>query len=282
MRRMDRLWLHLEEAALWLLRKGLTAASRDITEEVAKRSCLVLAPHPDDETLGCGGIILRKSAAGQQVHIVIATDGMASHSDEPSSGIARARLDEIRRRETVAACEKLGVPANCVEFYALPDGRLNSVVSELEDRIEQSVARWTPEEVFVCAEADGHRDHKTLARTTKALYQRGALANAVLYEYPIWFWDFRSWRAEGRSNKMGYLLGLKHMLRTALQLRPRRVCLETIRETKRAALDAHRSQIGRLPEEAHWSGLPDRFLSHFFAGHEVFFEVRGDKSIARR
>ena len=58
----------------WAYRKG-----RDLTEAFARRSTLVLAPHPDDETLACGATILHKRARGTRVHIVIATDGAAAN-----------------------------------------------------------------------------------------------------------------------------------------------------------------------------------------------------------
>src|SRR5690349_19075047 len=56
----------------------LLSRAEDVTSQAAARSCLVLAPHPDDETLGCGATIMRKRAAGTPVHVVIATDGRHS------------------------------------------------------------------------------------------------------------------------------------------------------------------------------------------------------------
>ena len=53
-------------------RQLLLSRAEDMTPETATRSCLVLAPHPDDETLGCGATIMRKLAAGTSVQIVIA------------------------------------------------------------------------------------------------------------------------------------------------------------------------------------------------------------------
>src|ERR1700761_6094021 len=53
--------------------------AEDMTEQTEKRSCVVLAPHPDDETLGCAVTIMRKLAMGSRVHLLIATDGRHAH-----------------------------------------------------------------------------------------------------------------------------------------------------------------------------------------------------------
>ena len=57
------------------VRSALRTVARDETSTTGTRSALVLAPHPDDETLGCGATILRKVAAGTPVHVLVVTDG---------------------------------------------------------------------------------------------------------------------------------------------------------------------------------------------------------------
>ena len=53
--------------------------ARFLTEDALKRSAIVFAPHPDDETLGCGGTIIKKRQAGAKISIVFMTDGRTSH-----------------------------------------------------------------------------------------------------------------------------------------------------------------------------------------------------------
>ena len=62
---------------------------------------LVIAPHPDDETLGCGGLIIRERLAGRLVRIVFLTDGSQSHRDHPS--LTPTALAKLRKAEAVAA-----------------------------------------------------------------------------------------------------------------------------------------------------------------------------------
>src|SRR5438270_6970368 len=84
----------------------LLSRAEDVTSQTAARSCLVLAPHPDDETIGCGATIMRKLAAGTPVRVVIATDGR--HSNH-SSKLSADALVEIRKEETRRACAILGL-----------------------------------------------------------------------------------------------------------------------------------------------------------------------------
>ena len=65
--------------AVRLWRRELQRRAVDETLGAAGRSCLVLAPHPDDETLGVGALIARKRAAGTRVRVLVVTDGRGSH-----------------------------------------------------------------------------------------------------------------------------------------------------------------------------------------------------------
>lgn len=93
----------------------------------------VLSPHPDDETLGCGGLLARASALNLPVHLVFLTNGDGSlctrlaenvrrprsHPNKPESFI---RMAGMRQKEALAAAARLGVDANDVVFLGYPDG----------------------------------------------------------------------------------------------------------------------------------------------------------------
>ena len=78
---------------------------------------LVLAPHPDDEILGCGGLMSLILGAGHQIHLTYITDGSASHPGHPG-------LAARRRAEALAATAQLGLPPGQVEFLNVRDGTL--------------------------------------------------------------------------------------------------------------------------------------------------------------
>src|SRR3954464_13432525 len=87
-----------------ILRRAWSTAvamrARDVTQRSAAASCIVFAPHPDDETLGCGATIHRKRDAGTAVHVVIASDGRRS---QHPGVIAPEELVRMRAQEALAA-----------------------------------------------------------------------------------------------------------------------------------------------------------------------------------
>lgn len=263
----------MEQAALNAFWRGLAFKSRDMTETLAGRSCLVLAPHPDDETLGCGGVVMHKLAAWSRVEVIVATDGAASHLDDPTQQTSRQALIEMRESETVRACETLGLEAAHVSFLRFPDGALADHAADLTERLAAEIDSRRPDEIYVCALQDGHRDHVALAQAVRDLAAAGRLHGAIHWEYPVWSFDFRSWRPQGRTNKAGFVLGVLDMLRTLRHTHVSSVSLKDIRGRKREALDCHKSQLGLLEDEPDWPGLPDRFLSFFFRDRELFFHI---------
>lgn len=270
---MQRVWPRLERLALGVLWRALSSKATDMTVATAERSCVILAPHADDETLGCGGLIMTKRSAGTRVDVIIATDGAATHPDVPRQTLTTKALVELREEETRAACKVLGVDTKHLKFLRLPDGELASHAADLEDAIASSIAEMGPEEVYVCALADGHRDHKALARAARALAGRGALGGAVLREYPVWYWNFRSWRPSETGNSRGFILAIAGMRRAAQDTVVSSVSMHDFRQRKRAALNCHRSQLGTLEVEPGWDGLPEDFLANFFKNRELFFEA---------
>lgn len=95
-------------------------------------SLLVLVAHPDDETLGAGGLIASAASAGASVTVVIASDGEASHPRSRTH--PPARLAAIRRAEVTAAVSRLHPDAQLV-FLGLPDSDLAAHVEELTIRV---------------------------------------------------------------------------------------------------------------------------------------------------
>ena len=83
------------------------------------RRALILAPHPDDESIGCGGLIAAACAAGTPPVVLILTDGAASHPG--SLTYPSARLRAVREAEALAATDILGLPAGNLRFLREPD-----------------------------------------------------------------------------------------------------------------------------------------------------------------
>lgn len=146
---------------------------------------VVLAAHPDDESLGAGGLVHRLGARGVPVTVVVATDGEGSH---PESATSPAELRAVRRREVVAAVGELS-PRVRVVLLGLPDGGLREHRPELERGLAAALDLTGGERPLLCApwRGDGHRDHRIAGEVAAALAGR---RGARLVEYPLWLWHW--------------------------------------------------------------------------------------------
>lgn len=145
---------------------------------------VVVAPHPDDETLGFGATAAALAQSGVRVQVVSVTDGGAAHPDY--SPPQRRRLRQRRRRELECAVEVLGLTAPV--HLELPDGGLTGCRSELADLLTDVLA-GRPEGTW-CAvtwRGDGHPDHEAAGW---AAAEAAARTGAVLLEYPVWMWHW--------------------------------------------------------------------------------------------
>jgi len=139
----------------------------------------VVAPHPDDETLGAGGVIALAARRGQAVTIVAVTDGEAApvHMDA---------LAQLRLREQERALEALGAKEAHIVRLELPDGEVTARTDALSTALELLVPPGTT--LLAPWRHDGHPDHEACARAAE---RAAETAGARLYRYPIWAWHHR-------------------------------------------------------------------------------------------
>lgn len=140
---------------------------------------LVLAPHPDDETFGCGGAIIRHVAQGDEVEVIVATDGREA---QPQPDAARIlHYIEARRQETRNAAHILGYKR--LTFWDIPDRQLvcdEALIARLRQAIEtRQIAR-----VYAPSLWEIHPDHYALAQAALAAVSRCA-DQVVLAMYEI-------------------------------------------------------------------------------------------------
>jgi len=202
---------------------------------------LIVSPHPDDETLGCGGLIAQCATTNHPLRIVTLTNGDASH---PGNHRWRARLAQIRWREQAAALKQLGLTEDCSEWFHQADGSLASIggfeYEQLVARLAAVITRHGIESVFVTAIDERHEDHQfaaliaVQATTLVAYCQR-------LFSYPIWSAEIRA--AELLRSEQPYVLNIQPWL-----------------ARKRAAINEHRSQMGSVEMPAGGFQIPESLI----------------------
>ena len=123
-------------------------------------SVLVIAAHPDDEVLGCGGTIARHADAGDQVQVLIVAEGTTSRQQQRDRMQATDELSALAQAAQLAGAI-LG--AQGVELMDLPDNRLDSLDRlDLIKQIEERIARHQPQVVYVHHAGDVNVDHRRL------------------------------------------------------------------------------------------------------------------------
>jgi LmbE family N-acetylglucosaminyl deacetylase len=220
-----------------------------LADLVGEADLVVLAPHPDDESLGCGGTIAAARAAGLTVQVVFASDGAASHPG--SRAWPPPRLRALRRGEAIEATAALGVPASDVLFLDLPDGGVPTGGERFEAAVARVVDARAGRRTGAILSAwglDPHCDHAAAAVLARALRDR--LGAARLLFYPVWGWT------------------LPHEAFAAV--RGARLEIGAYLPRKRAAIAAHRSQLGGVVHDA-----PDGFTLDpaFLAVFDLPFET---------
>lgn len=226
----------------WRAWPGLAGLQPLTSTELPDQDPLLVAPHPDDEILGAGGLL---AMLGAQVAAV--TDGEASH---PGSQVHRPdQLARLRRAETRAALSALGRSETTVHHLGHGDGAVDEVrlAEQLGDLL--SPGRWC----IATWRGDGHPDHEAAGR---AAARACAATGARLIEYPIWMWH---WARPGDP-------------RVPWHQARRLVLSPSVRAAKRAAVGCFATQIHPLgPEPADASVLPPPVLARFDRDFETYF-----------
>lgn len=143
---------------------------------------MVIAPHPDDEVIGCGGTVCRHIAAGDQVSVVYLTRGESSRG---YPWLSPAEKQAKRMQEAMSSCAILGVRDTV--FLNGADGNLSdpTIMSDLQREALQAISVRTPKVIYVPHADDNHPDHVAAYRMVREL-ARAAAPRPVVYQYELW------------------------------------------------------------------------------------------------
>ncbi|GJD76880.1 PIG-L deacetylase family protein [Methylobacterium gregans] len=237
----------------------LSAADRlpvaDLATLVGAGGIVVVAPHPDDESLGCGGLIAEARRLGRPVRLVVVSDGCGSHTH--SKLYPPERLRALREDETRRAVAQLGMGPEDVTFLRLPDAHVPSdgpTAQAAADAVAEAARACGAGAVFVTWRHDPHCDHQASAAIVALARPR--LGTARLYEYPVWGWTLAP-ETEVGPEPRGY-----------------RLDVSAHRAAKVRAVNAHASQTTDLiSDDPEGFRLEPQMIERLCGPHERFVVV---------
>jgi LmbE family N-acetylglucosaminyl deacetylase len=218
------------------------------------RRLVVVAPHPDDEVLGAGGLVQQALRDGLLVEVVAVTDGEASHPN--FYAICGTDLARIRRGESEEALRRLGWEEPTVTRLGLPDGDVKGNRRQLDQALESILL---PDDLCVAPwRRDGHPDHDECGDAAR---RASAAVGARSVSCLIWAWHW--------ADPEGGDIPWDRCVRLDLGRRAR--------ARKRWATQAFESQIRPIgPAASDQAILPPAILRRFWRGYEIFIEDSTD------
>lgn len=224
---------------------------------ITQKPTVVFAPHQDDETLGCGGLIALKCQQKVPVWVVFLTDGRACYTGAPGEiAMSTEALIQLRQQEAKAALQSLGVSANNIIFLKHQDSQLGLLADSQRQaaiaEIQQLLDRIQPEEVYVPYFNDMHGDHIETNRLVKTALDANNFGGDV-WQYLVWsLWRY-DYLDDLVKNRFANLYS---------------VGIAPVRGQKNEALKAYQSQY--VPVIQNFTALPKTFMRFFDYPHELF------------
>ncbi len=228
------------------------------SELTREKPFVVLSPHPDDETLGAGGLIYEACCVGQRVEVIVLTDGAGSHTQ--SRVYPPERLVQLRKTEVMEAADLLGLASERLHHLDLPDAHAPMHGPDFDAAVRAVVAVLDgcgAGSLFVTWGEDPHCDHKAAAAIAEAVARKRL--GLALWAYPIW-----GWHLDPAQDLTGAPSG-------------GRLDIAAAAEIKQRAIAAHRSQMTDLiADDPAGFRFTATTLAPFLTPFEYFYEVQVD------
>ena len=182
--------------------------------DLTDKRVLVLAPHPDDEIIGCGGSLALHTKAGDPVKVVFLTNGAKG---DASGTVDREEYVELRQNEAVNACARVGVTD--LEFWSYEDRSLAGSPGALLQMIDL-LEGFRPELVYAPSPLEFHPDH----RATSILFCDAVRSCEFDFDFDVAFYEV------GQPLRVNLLVDITEVLTLKME-----------------AMDAYRSQLKERP-----------------------------------
>ena len=216
---------------------------------VGNEKCIILSPHPDDETIGWSGLIQHLISNGQRVDVIYMTGGGKSHSG--CCNIEETTLIIHRRELAKKSASILGIPQKNLHFLDYPDGGVTFSCHETE-RLKTLLCELKPDAVFIPHKGEGWSDHIESGNIVKFLLEDNEAVE--IYEYCVWFWYYNVWNIDWKNARIVAMTKEQH-------------------KKKLQAMDVYIKPLA--PCGKPWSGvLPKVFVWANRWNKELYFKVK--------
>lgn len=209
---------------------------------------VIIAPHPDDEVMGCAGLIQKLVEYGTPPHLIIMAGGEGSHRG--CCDTSEEAIVDARRELTLKSAKILGIPESHIFFLDYPDEHVSIGHSETE-KLRKLLAEIQPKTLFVPHWGEGMPDHLQTAEIVKDLMKD---KNIYIYEYCVWMWYYNVWNLDYKN---AFIVKMD----------------KNMHERKLRAIEQYITPLA--PCGKPWSGiLPKVFLRAARWNKELYFKVR--------
>lgn len=238
----------------WLSWDGLSELNTLKVETAFEKDAriLILSPHPDDEILGCAGLIQALDELGREVMIIGVTNGTQSHPNSKKYTVDE--LNRIRPKETRDALNALNLKQDILyQSFDLDDGRLNEQKKEIEEKLTALIQK--NDILITTFEKDGHPDHEHLGALVSKIAKQRQLK---CYQVLIWAWHW----AQPNDTQIAWSSALR------LDLNPQQLAF------KSRAIKCFKSQIEHDETTQQAAIIPPHVIDRILMPFEVYIHAQ--------
>ncbi|MEM2145432.1 MAG: PIG-L family deacetylase [Candidatus Jordarchaeaceae archaeon] len=227
---------------------------------------IVVAPHPDDETLGCGGTIAKKIHEGCEVFVIYMTDGRYALTEiGEKEALDPLDMKELRKKDALKAAEILGLKERNLFFLEIEDKNLKAYKDYARKIVLRILKDVNPSELYLPQRKEYNLDHRMTHIIVKEALRNGRF-NLAEYQYAI-AWVFPFYLLYHLLNERIFDL----IVCNALKCNLIQVNISRYLPIKERAVQAYQSQLLRLSNKQQKAPLKQSFISRFLKNYEKFF-----------
>lgn len=212
-------------------------------------TAIIIAPHPDDEVIGCGGLIKRLLDKGKEVHVIILSGGERSHNG--CCQVSKENIITERKALALKAAHTMGVPIENLHLLDYPDGGVE-YDHKTTEKLKKLIDQIQPNTILIPHREEGWSDHLKAGFIIKTLTENKT--SISIYEYCVWFWYYNSWKIDWKNAYILQMSSSEHKI-------------------KKQAIDNYFCSLA--PCGKPWSGvLPRTFVKANRWNKELYFKIR--------